>query len=305
MERRTFLKLSAATACSLSSGCMENLQEGATAANRAKTFNISLAQWSLHKRLFGKAGEKLDNLDFAEAAGKLGFDGIEYVNQFFMDKALDARYITEMKKRASDHGVKSLLIMCDGEGNLGDPDKIKRTKTVNNHLKWINVASVLGCHSIRVNAHSEGSYDEQLKLNADGLRRLSEQGAKSGINVIVENHGGFSADANWLTSLVKKVNLPNCGILPDFANFPKETNKYEAIDILMPYAKAVSAKSFDFDKNGDETTIDYYRMMGVVLKHGYSGYVGIEYEGDRLGEQEGILATKRLLERVRDKLKQA
>ncbi len=305
MERRTFLKLGAAAACFPSSGCTESQQKVAAKIKKAKIFKISLAQWSLNKRLFGKAGEKLDNLDFAETAGKLGFDAVEYVNGFFKDKAFDVRYIAKMKKRASDHGVKSLLIMCDGEGMLGDPDTAKRTQAVNNHLKWIKAAKFLGCHSIRVNAASEGSYNEQLKLAADGLSRLSELGAKYDINVIVENHWGLSSNGKWLSSVMKKVDLPNCGTLPDFGNFPKETDRYEAVDMLMPYARAVSAKSYDFDENGNETTIDYYRMMDIVLNHGYDGYVGVEYEGNRLGEEEGILATKKLLEKVRASLNKA
>lgn len=302
MERRTFLKLGAAAACFPSSGCTESLQKGAAAVKKAETFKISLAQWSLNKRLFGKAGEKLDNLDFAETARKLGFDAVEYVNAFFKNKAFDVRYIAKMKKRASDHGVKSLLIMCDGEGRLGDPDTVKRTRAVKNHFKWIRMARFLGCHSIRVNAASEGSYNEQLKLAADGLSRLSEQGAKFGINVIVENHGGLSSEGTWLPKVIEMTGMDNCGTLPDFGNFPKEVDRYKAIDQMMPYARAVSAKSYDFDKNGDETTIDYYRMMDIVLNHGYDGYVGVEYEGKRLREEKGILATKRLLEKIRDQI---
>ena len=302
MERRTFLKLGAAAACFASSGCTKSLQKGAAKVKKAKTFKISLAQWSLHKRLFGKACKKLDNLDFAETAGKLGFDAVEYVNAFFKDKAFDVGYIAKMKKRARDHGVKSLLIMCDGEGRLGDPDTVKRTQAVKNHFKWIRAARFLGCHSIRVNAASEGSYDEQLKLAADGLSRLSEQGAKFGINVIVENHGGLSSEGTWLPKVIEMTGMDNCGTLPDFGNFPKEVDRYKAVDRMMPYARAVSAKSHDFDKNGDETTIDYYRMMDIVLSHGYDGYLGVEYEGKRLSEEEGILATKRLLEKIRDQI---
>ena len=299
MERRTFLKLSTVAACGISVGCQPGLEKTAVSVKRASTFKISLAQWSLNKRLFGKAGQKLDNLDFAKTAAELGFDAIEYVNAFFKNKALDVRYLAEMKKRAGDNGVKSLLIMCDGEGMLGDPDSAKRDQAVQNHLKWLRAARFLGCHSIRVNAASEGSYDEQLKLAADGLSRLSEHGKNFGLNVIVENHWGLSSDGKWLSSVMKKVNMTNCGTLPDFGNFPKEVDKYEAVDMLMPYAKAVSAKSYDFDENGNETSIDYYRMMDVVLDHGYDGYVGVEYEGERLTEEEGIIATRKLLEKIR------
>lgn len=262
-------------------------------------FEISLAQWSWHKRLFGEVEPKMDHLDFAKEAHDLGFQAVEYVNQFFKDKAEDKKYLAEMKKRADDLGVRSVLIMCDDEGSLGDPDSRRRAKAVKNHHKWVRAAEFLGCHSIRVNAYSEGSYDEQLKLAADGLRRLSEYAAEYTLNVIVENHGGLSSDGRWLAGVVREVNLPNCGTLPDFGNFPPQIDRYEAVETLMPYAKSVSAKSYDFDKKGDETTIDYRRMMKIVLDAGYDGFVGIEYEGDRLSETEGIIATKKLLEKIR------
>jgi len=266
-------------------------------------FKISLAQWSWHKRLFGRAEPKLDNLDFAKEAHALGIETVEYVNIFFMDKANDTKYLAEMKKRAEDLGVKSLMIMCDDEGSLGDPDPNRRSQAVSNHHKWVHAAKYLGCHSIRVNAYSKGSDDEQQKLAADGLRRLSEYAAEHDINVTVENHGGLSSDGQWLTGVIKKVDLPNCGTLPDFGNFPPETDIYDAVEMLMPYAKSVSAKSYDFDDKGDETKIDYYRMMKIVLDAGYNGYVGIEYEGERLSETDGIVATKKLLEKIRERLR--
>jgi len=268
-------------------------------ADKQYPFEISLAEWSWHKRLFGEAEPKMDHLDFITEAHALGIQAVEYVNIFFMDKAEDTNYLAEMKKRADDLGIKSVLIMCDDEGHLGDTDAKQRAQAVENHHKWVHAAKYLGCHSIRVNAYSEGSHDEQLKLAADGLHGISEYAAGHEMNVIVENHGGLSSDGEWLTRLIKAVDLPNCGTLPDFGNFPPETDPYEAVEMMMPYAKSVSAKSFDFDENGDETKIDYRRMMKIVLDAGYEGYVGIEYEGERLSETEGIVATKKLLEIIR------
>lgn len=267
-------------------------------------FRISLAQWSLHKELFGGT---LDNLDFARTArDDFGIDAVEYVNHFFFDK--DTSYVRKMKRRADDAGVISLLIMCDREGRLGDPDEKERRKAVENHFKWVEAAKILQCHSIRVNAASEGSFEEQINLAADGLAQLTEFGAQHDINVIVENHGGLSSNGKWLSSVIKKVDHPRCGTLPDFGNFrisaDEEYDKYMGVKELMPYAKGVSAKSHDFDENGDETAIDYRRMMNIVLEAGYNGYVGIEYEGSQLSERDGIRKTKALLEKIRTEFDQ-
>jgi sugar phosphate isomerase/epimerase len=267
-------------------------------AEKEPLFKISLAEWSLNKTLFGK---KLDNLDFPATAKKeFGIEAVEYVNQFFMDKAKDEKYLAELKQRCDDNGVNSLLIMCDDEGHLGDKDDTKRTKAVENHYKWVEAAKFLGCHSIRVNAHSEGTFEEQQKLAADGLRRLSEFAAKLGLNVIVENHGGNSSNGKWLSGVMKLVGLKNCGTLPDFGNFD-DYDRYQGVVELMPFAKGVSAKSHSFDDKGNETKTDYLRMMKIVLAAGYHGYVGIEFEGGG-DEFAGIRATKKLLERVRDQL---
>jgi sugar phosphate isomerase/epimerase len=265
----------------------------------AELFKISLAEWSLHKTLF--AG-KLTNLEFPERSAKdFGIHAVEYVNQFFKDKAKDAKYLAELKKRATDHGVANVLIMIDGEGNLGDPNAAARTKAVENHYPWVEAAKLLGCHSIRVNAYSKGSAAEQAKLVADGLRRVAEFGSTAQINVIVENHGGLSSNGAWLAGVIKAVNLPNCGTLPDFGNF-SDYDRYKGVQELMPLAKGVSAKSYDFDAKGNDTLTDYRRMLKIVLDAGYHGYVGIEYEGRRLPEPEGIRATKKLLDRVRSEL---
>lgn len=296
VDRRWFLRTGAAAAgagLALGRGL-----EGVLAADaKAPLFKISLAEWSLHKAI---GAGKLDNLDFPAYTKKCGIDAVEYVNQFFKDKARDEKYLTELKKRCSDEGVTSVLIMCDGEGNLGDPDDAKRTEAVENHHKWVDAAKFLGCHSVRVNAHSEGTFEEQGKLAADGLRRLSEYAAPHKINVIVENHGGLSSNGEWLAGVMKAVDLPNCGTLPDFGNF-HEYDRYKGCEELMPFAKGVSAKSHEFNAAGDEVRTDYFKMMKIVLDAGYHGYVGIEWEGDAPDEHEGIMLTKRLLERVRDK----
>ena len=211
-----------------------------------------------------------------------------------------------MKNRADDNDVKSLLIMCDNEGNLGDPDENKRNQAVENHYKWAEAAKFLGCHSIRVNARSEGSWDDQIELAADGLRRLNEFGDSIGINTIVENHGGLSSNGKWLSAVMERVDHSRVGTLPDFGNFRIQGDewydRYQGMKELMPYAKAVSAKSHEFDEKGNETGSDYYRIMNIVLDAGYKGYVGIEYEGNVHTEMEGIRLTNDLLKKIRDSI---
>ncbi len=297
ISRRHFVAAGAAAATALSASSL-------FAAPKDPAFRISLAEWSLHRAI--KEKKEIDHLDFAKIAKtEFGIEAVEYVNQMFHDKATDEKYLADMKKRAEDHGVKSLLIMIDNEGRLGDPNEAERKKSVEKHHKWVDAAKFLGCHSIRVNAASSGSYEEQQKLAADGLHSLGEYAAKHGLNVIVENHGGLSSNGAWLAGTIKMTGMKNCGTLPDFGNFrvsgSEEYDRYKGVTELMPYAKAVSAKSHDFDDKGDETKTDYFKMMKIVLDAGYHGYVGIEYEGGKLGEKEGIMATKKLLERCIEK----
>ncbi|MDX8338202.1 sugar phosphate isomerase/epimerase family protein [Draconibacterium sp. IB214405] len=295
-NRRNFLKTTAAATAG--TFLVSPVLAGHATGSRYK---ISLAEWSFHKALFAN---EMTNLDFPKLTRELGIDGVEYVNQFFKDKAKDEKYLAELKKITKDEGVTNVLIMCDGEGMVGHPEKAERLKTVDNHKKWVDAAAFLGCHSIRVNAGSRGEYEEQQKLAADGLRMICEYGDKAKINVIVENHGGLSSNADWLTGVMKMVDHKRVGTLPDFGNFTinretgEEYDRYKGVELLMPYAKGVSAKTNVFNADGDEAKMDYYRLMKIVDDAGYKGFVGIEFEGTELQEREGVLATKALLEKV-------
>ncbi|MFO1458364.1 MAG: sugar phosphate isomerase/epimerase family protein [Verrucomicrobiota bacterium] len=293
--RRQFLQQSAAAAALAAAGC-------ATSKPAPPPFKISLAEWSLHKALFGK---QMTHLDFPKAARQdYGIEAIELVNQFMMQQATDQAYLREFKGRADSEGVRIVLIMCDGEGNLGDPDPAKRRQAVLNHHKWADAAKFFGGHAIRVNAATGGvgTYSEQQDRAAEGLSELSAYCATLGLNCIVENHGDLSSNGEWLSGVMRKVGKPNCGTLPDFGNFqikPGEWyDRYLGVAQMMPFARAVSAKSYDFDAAGNCIETDYPRMMKIVTDAGYHGFVGIEYEGDKLSEPEGIRATKRLLQRI-------
>lgn len=277
-------------------------------------FKLSLAQWSINKAI--REGG-MSPLDFAQKASELGFEGIEYVSQLYtkeLEKGDDPKAAMEnllkvLKEKSETYKVENVLIMVDHEGDLADLDDEVRAQTIENHKKWVDAAKYLGCHSIRVNAKGEGSAEEVASAAVKGLTGLSEYAAKQGINVLVENHGGYSSNGEWLASVMKTVNMPNCGTLPDFGNFcltvgfgsinsegcKDPYDIYKGVGELMPYAKAVSAKSYDFDENGNQPKIDYVKMLKIVKEAGYTGYVGVEYEGSNLGEIEGIEATRDLL----------
>ncbi len=256
-------------------------------------FRISLAQWSYNRSI--REG-KMNTLDFIAAArDTFGLDAVEYVSTLF--RANPDSYWKTMKKVADDKNVKSLLIMVDDEGWLGDKDAAKRTESIERHKRWLNAARELGCHGIRVNANSSGSREEQAKLIVDGLSRLAEIAHAMQLNVMVENHGGLSSDGAWLADVMNRVNRRNCGTLPDFGNF-WEYDRYKGMEELMPFALGVSAKSNDFDENGNETKTDFARMFRIVLNAGFRGYVDIEYEGGRFSEEEGIRKTLLLLRRI-------
>jgi sugar phosphate isomerase/epimerase len=276
-------------------------------AKDGPAFKISIGEWALHRAIFGG---QLKHLDVAATIKRdFNIDALEYSAQFFSDKVKNDDYLKQLKQRADDNAVTAVLITVDNEGILGDPDAKQRTIAIDKHRKWIDAASALGCASIRVNPYSDEKLPaaEQAKLLVNGLRQLVDLGAKNKINVIVENHGHMSSNGKWLASVVKAVNRPTCGTLPDFGNFHladgKEYDRYKGVAELMPYAKGISAKSYDFDADGNETTIDYHKMMKIVLDARFKGYVGIEYEGQKLSEPDGIRATKRLLESIRSNSK--
>jgi len=267
-------------------------------------FRISLAEWSLHRTL--RAGE-LDPRDFAPLAREeFGLAAVEHVNTFFQDRAVDFAWLGDLKRRADDAGVRSLLIMCDEEGDLGDADEGARRRAIENHFRWIAAARFLGCHSIRVNAAGQGSAEEVSRRAADSLHRLAEMGERYAIDVIVENHGGYSSNGAWLAATIRAADHPRVGTLPDFGNFrvssEEEYDRYKGVAELMPFARGVSAKSHDFDAEGNETHTDYRRMLRIVHEAGYTGHLGIEFEGDGVSERVGIRLTKALLERVREEL---
>lgn len=298
-DRRQFIQSATAAGAAVI-----GLPFAASCSSQQPLYSISLAQWSLVRSI--RAGD-IEPLDFpAFAASNYGIHAVEYVNQFFMDKAEDREWLGQLKQRCDDNGVTSLLIMCDNEGNLGAPDDAARTTAVENHYKWVEAAEFLGCHSIRVNAGSAGSWEEQRALAADGLGRLSEFASDFGLNVIVENHGGLSSNAKWLVEVMNEVGRDNCGTLPDFGNFRisgnEEYDRYQGVEELMPFAKGVSAKCYEFDASGNTVRIDFPRLLGIVMDAGYRGHIGIEWEGQQPQDVEGVRLANELLIRLRDEL---
>lgn len=292
LNRRNFLKSAAVSSALAAIGVEGALGQASSPKAGGKKFNISLAAWSLN-RDFRKTWV---NLDLPRIVREdYGIDGLEFVNNFF--EVPTYRYLNQLKDQAAKYGVTPVLIMCDDEGDMSHNDKKERMQAVINHRKWVDIAHYLGCHAIRGNARTNtpGTDDERVARAAESYRALCEYADQAGINVTVENHGGFSSLPDKLVKLVQQVNHPRFGLLPDFGNFPPEVDKYEALKELMPYAKAVSAKCVDFTTEGKHPAYDLDRMIEIVLAADYHGFVGIEYEG-KSPYREGILACKKLLE---------
>jgi sugar phosphate isomerase/epimerase len=276
---------------------------------------ISLAQWSMNRSFF--SGKK-DAHDFAVYAANMGFSGVEFVNQFYFDQlkngTTSSKNVSSLAKtlnlRAKDNDISNVLIMVDLEGNLADSSSKVIKTAIEQHKKWVELAAEIGCHSIRVNLAGEKDPQRWIDKSVEGLTGLCGFAKTMDINIIVENHGGLSSNGSLLAKVMKKTNLDNCGTLPDFGNFciahslgneptcEEWYDMYKGVAELMPYAKSVSAKSYDFDDNGNETKIDYAKMMKIVKQNNYDGYIGVEYEGSRLAEKQGILATKNLIQHL-------
>jgi L-ribulose-5-phosphate 3-epimerase len=303
-DRRSFLKhsLLLAGTAALGSSTLGRL----VAAPERQPFMISLAEASLRKAL---QTNQVNHFDFPRiATTQYGIQAIELANEFFDDKVRDRQYLLDYKRRCDDFGVRVLLVRVSEEGALGHPDANERKKAVENHCRWVEAAKLLNCHSIRVHVDTAGggSPADQMGNAVQGLRSLVDYAGKLGMNILVENRGGLSADASWLASLVKGVGLANCGTVPDFGSFRisegREYDRYQGVREMMPFARAVSAKTLEFDAGGNEMHTDYRRMLKIVVSAGYRGYVGITYEGASLSEKDGILTSKRLLETVRTEL---
>lgn len=309
--RRSFLERTALGTLALTTTpILSQMVKSSHPGFNKKELKISLAQWSMHRAL--EKGE-IKAVDFAEIAKQsYGIGAIEYVNQFYVDKATDSKFWSEMKDRAENEDVMSQLIMVDNEGELGSTNDADRKTTVENHYKWIHAARILGCHSIRVNAFGKGTRSELHAALVDGLGSLAEYGAKENMNILVENHGFHTSDGKFIVGILKEVNNPFLGTLPDFGNWclnvewgSTQNNKctdlydrYEGVSEFLPFAKGVSAKSYAFDPEGNETVIDYKKMLKIVKDSGFDGHIGIEFEGDNMEEPAGIRATKALIERV-------
>lgn len=299
MQRRDFIIKSVQASAALS---ILGMNTACESSQKELFFKISLAQWSLHRSLFAN---KIDHLDFASIARKTNCTGLEYVNSFFFDKAQNTAYLDEMNSRANSEGIENVLIMIDREGAIADKDSKKRLQTIENHYKWVDAAHHLGCHAIRVNLQGNGTNEDVAKAGIESLTKLSEYAQGSNINVLVENHGGLSSNGDWMHEVFSQINSPNCGTLPDFGNFCIKRNKenkcieaydrYKGMEQLLPFAKAVSAKSGVFNASGDESNIDYYRILKMVKSSGYKGFIGVEHEGSQHDEIKGIELTRDLL----------
>ena len=276
---------------------------------------------------------KFDLLGFPDLVkNTYGINGAEYWSIPFMGRENDKDFLNDIKRRSDDNGVDNLIILVDdidiktmqSGPSLASSNKNDRDTAIDYHKKWIDVAKEIGCHSIRVNLKSDESDNKKILDNSsESISRLIEFSKQDNISIVIENHGGITADADWLVSLIKNVDNKYVGTLPDFGDYnfcvdrgalnfddigkvcKNQYDKYLGVKKLMPYAKGVSAKSHEFGKDGEELSTNYSRMIKIISESNYKGYITIEYEGAMMGmfggegtylnPHEGILATKKLI----------
>ena len=293
-------------------GCNKN-PSNAVSTSKIKMPKYSLAQWSFNRDLFGG---KMNTQDFIRIAGEMKFEGVEYVSQFFQDKVEDFKYLDSLNAAAKKAGVKNLIIMIDRAGNLGASKTDERKTALENHKKWVLAAKYLGCSGIRVNAHGDGTDEEIADACVQSIGELAAFANTQGMGITIENHGGPSSRGDWLLALIKRLKNQNVGALADPDNwcYKREGgqiysgkciatyDRYQGLEELMPFARGMSLKAFDFDEMGNEPTMDYNRIAKIMVDAGYNGYLGIEYEGHALPSREGVEKTRMLGEKVWTKL---
>ena len=261
---------------------------------------LAVQQYSFNRQL--RSGE-LAMIDYPRTVVKgTGIKALEYYNGHMEEKARDTGFFEEVRKRCDDLGAVNTMMLCKSKDALDSPDPEIRASAIEGYRPWLDATKILGGQYIRVDVRSDGDPDEQKKHAADGLTALCEvAGSEYELGIVVENHGGHSGNGKWVAELMETVALDNCGTLPDFQNF-KEYDPYMGIEEMMPYAKIVCAKAKAFDEAGNEINVDYRRMLKIVKDSGYTGYIGIEFEGHGVDPIAGINLTKELIETVMTEL---
>lgn len=302
-----------------------NLPSAETAPIKPQPFTIGLSQWAFHRAIFGDARDhyrtfiknlhsdpdsvlagEMDPRDIVWRARELDVGVVDLVNILWFGHGEDKPWLNDFKTRARDANVTFGVLMCDQLARSGAADAKERRQSVEDHTRWMETAAELGCPFLRINPYGEGTYLEQCQRSAETLHALAERSADYGLEVIVENHGHPGSNGAWLAMLIEMANHSRVGTYTDLDNFfmggwdlnpERRYDRHQGLLDLAPYTKAISAKTHDFDPDGEETTIDYHACLKILIDSGFSGLVSAEFEGNRVDETEGSKLTVELLKR--------
>jgi L-ribulose-5-phosphate 3-epimerase len=236
---------------------------------------ISLAAWSL-VRSFRNGKWKLVDLPRI-CRENLGIGALEFVNQFFENPVL--QYLQTVKRAGKQYEVKFVRIMVDGEGEMAAVEKKDRLASARAHRKWVDIAYELGCADIRCNMRGgtpDWKNDKDLvKRAAEAFNDLLEYARPANIDILIENHGGASSDPDTLVAVMKAVNNPHFGTLPDYGNVNLGDDRYEVMRKILPYAKGVSVKAA-WTADGNNVFGDLEKLIKITQESGFHGFWGIE-----------------------------
>ncbi|MDP9380017.1 MAG: sugar phosphate isomerase/epimerase [Chloroflexota bacterium] len=201
----------------------------------------------------------------------------------------DAARLDQLKESLQSSDVRVVNVPID-VGDISQPDATKREHDLKLIEFWLDVAAYLGSPAARVNSGSGN-----LESAIESYQRLARYGEQVGVRLVLENHGGLSADLGNIQRMLESV-PSNFGTSPDFGNFPEE-KRYDGLALMVPRAAVVHAKTYDFNAAGEFHNFDFARCLSIVRDSGFDGYLSVEFEGK--GDQpQGVRQTIDLIRRL-------
>ena len=269
---------------------------------------LAVASWPFRKEVISSSNEYRDNsvpgMDLRIfAAGvrqKFGVPGVEPLSSHF--PSTDDRYLKQFREGIEKAGVSVINIPVDNSDSYFDPDPTGRKRAVENGIKWLNIAVVLGSPSIRTSMPGVKNAAPDVDRAAASLQELVRHAEEKNIVVNLENDDLQSEDAFFVIKVIEKVNNPWLHALPDFCNSMMSGNaefNYSAVSTMFKHAYSIChVKDSEVGDNGRVFQIDLEKTFDILKASSYRGFCSMEFEGQgdpHAGTQKLIEASLKFL----------